>query len=312
MFIWRGNTRNIPIYSDIVARFWSIFTIAIHMSILCLTKFIWIISRPAPTIKLYDGWRRMNLIDGFLCIGVPLLMLPIDHFRSLGRYLIIEDLGPRIYIVLSVDSFLIDLVPTSLASVLSVGYSCMSCYNFWRSTPGYPGPDSHVELQHQHRILSTSQRLKYSSLLYIRIGLNPQGYDPWYTVNSFMHINERDRGVITWTREFLETEQQPFAQNIAGFACALPLIGIFLFLWFGLGSEVRKSYMEWIEALGAVIITVGTTLSGLVKGLTTKVGLWKRQWQRQTGMGPDDITPFRTDEITLEDLTVSRNQRKPS
>ncbi|KAG9052823.1 hypothetical protein FS842_009179, partial [Serendipita sp. 407] len=131
MFIWRGNTRNIPIYSDIVARFWSIFTIAIHMSILCLTKFIWIISRPAPTIKLYDGRRRMNLIDGFLCIGVPLLMLPIDHFRSLGRYLIIEDLGPRIYIVLSVDSFLIDLVPTSLASVLSVGYSCMSCYNFW-------------------------------------------------------------------------------------------------------------------------------------------------------------------------------------
>ncbi|KAG8770226.1 hypothetical protein FRC15_004185 [Serendipita sp. 397] len=82
--IWRGNTRNIPIYADIVAHIWGIYCLTLYAAMLCVNKLIWTISRPAPSVKVYDSRLRMNRIDILVCVGLPLLLSPMPLRVSEG------------------------------------------------------------------------------------------------------------------------------------------------------------------------------------------------------------------------------------
>ncbi|KAG8756918.1 hypothetical protein FRC14_002535 [Serendipita sp. 396] len=133
--------------------------------------------------------------------------------------------------------------------------------------------------------------------------MDPGGYGPWYTAISFNQNNENCQEIFTWTREALEMERKSSAQNIIGFAYALPLAGIQLFLCFGLGSEVRKSYMKWVKALRTLVLRPARMLAEPLKSLARNIKLWRGLvW-----MDPNNFVPFCTAEIALEDLTVPWN-----
>ncbi|KAG8768198.1 hypothetical protein FRC20_003959 [Serendipita sp. 405] len=247
-------------------------------------------------------------------------MLPFARIISSGRYIIVEDYGPTLRITLGIDSFFFGVIVIALMALICAWYSCMACYNFWHSTPRDFSREMRTELQLQYRVLSTSQRWKYtymtlitvcgltygviwSSLIYISYVISPdERYTPWYKTSNLLQ-HEGYQSIYLWTRTTLETEQQDAILNIIGFAYSIPILGIHLFACFGLGPDVRKCYMEWIKIFGALVIAIGTSLSRPLKGLMRRVG-----WQKRTPRAnPNDFVPFRTEDIMLENLTVPWN-----
>ncbi|KAG8769748.1 hypothetical protein FRC15_004387 [Serendipita sp. 397] len=95
--IWRGNVRSIPIYCDIAAIFWSGYSRTLYMCILCVNKFIWTISKPAPSVRVYDGRKRTNVIDAFICVVLPLLFYPFGKllFANGGPLATLIIYGPQ-------------------------------------------------------------------------------------------------------------------------------------------------------------------------------------------------------------------------
>ncbi|KAG8839199.1 a-factor receptor [Serendipita sp. 411] len=307
--IWRGATYNAPVYSDIVARFWDIYSIALYMCILCMNKFIWTISRPAPSIKVYDGRRRANLLDFFLCVGVPFLLLPVSFFIGPVRYSIIEDIGPWYDHSLSVDTFIIFVVPIIVISMICIVYSCLACYNFWHSRHEQLSANDDTTVRHQRRALSTSQRWRYTlislvtisgvtfgaiwvCLPYIQFTMDAQGHDPCYKVIGLIENKDKFKQVKTLTRDTLERSR--IIQNITGFVYTVPCIGISLFLCYGIVPELRKNYVEWIRVLRI------ENLWTVVRAYAKRLG-WRREG---TGMDPYVHSPFQTDDIVLEDIST--------
>ncbi|KAG8861641.1 a-factor receptor [Serendipita sp. 411] len=309
--IWRGNVRNIPVYSDIVSRIWQIYALEIYLSILCLNKFIWTISRPAPSVKVYDTRRRINRIDAAIVFGIPLVMSPLFFFISGGRYLIIEDFGPWPFVTTSIETFLVMMVPTFVAGVISITFSCLSCYNFWRARRLHLMLDETSNFQ-QSRILSRSQAYKYTcvsiySVISVLFGLVwillpwfediPHGYRnlPWYSIMSLQHNLHGYKEVYFRSRNRVDQLSAPVRRNLVGFAFTLPLAGFQIFLCFGLGHESRKIYVDWLKCFMRYL--QGSRLYGLIKRLVTKVVRWRR-----SQADPNNFTPFLVHDILLEDL----------
>ncbi|KAG8774758.1 a-factor receptor [Serendipita sp. 398] len=327
--IWRGNVRNIPIYCDIVALFWSVYPQALYMCILCVSKFIWTISKPAPSIRVYDGRRRTNIIDACLCIGFPVLTAPFMGYLFTARYTVIEDLGPWPAVMISTDRFFIDAVPIVLASFMIIRFNYLSCYNFWYSKHEKPSSDGNVALQSQRRALSTSQVSKYTLMSFVTVcgtaygatsvlfpyiyrTLEPgEGYQ-WYNVVSLTNDQWSDRKIHIHTREWIEANDLVEKQSLIGFAYTLPFIGIQVFLCFGLGSEARKTYVGWIRAF--INLIFNKRLSGWSKGLVRvairvatqlKVLAGKPKWRKgRYQKDTNTLTPSQTNNIVSDELSV--------
>ncbi|KAG8858996.1 hypothetical protein FRB91_008962 [Serendipita sp. 411] len=279
------------------------------MCILCVNKFIWTISRPAPVVKVYDGRRKANRLDFFLCMVVPFLLVPLSIFTGPVRYTIIEDMGPWYDHWYSIDVFIIFVVPINVTAVISITYSCTACYNFWHSGhEQVSANDDDDNVRHQRRALSTSQRWRYTlisfvtvsgvtfgavwaTLPYIKFTLDSQGYDPWYTVIGLVENKDKFNQVPTWTRDTLEHAR--FVQNIVGFIYTVPCIGISLFLCYGLVPEMRKTYTERLQ-----VLRFGTSWT-VIRACAKRLG-WR------TRVDPRIHSPFRTDEIVLEEISIPK------
>ncbi|KAG8786490.1 a-factor receptor, partial [Serendipita sp. 397] len=325
--IWRGNVRNIPIYCDIAALFWTAYPKALYMCILCVNKFIWTISKPAPSIRVYDGRKRTNIIDACLCIGFPIVSLPLSVLLSVERYAVIEDIGPWATSFMCIDGFLLHVFPIASASVIIIGFSSLSCYNFWHSGRGQSLPDCDHELQNQHRLLSTSQRWKYTLMSVVTITCTTYGAlwvavpfvrvaledsIQWYKTVGITSNRLAYQEIAIWTRALLESDGQIMKQHFTGFAYTLPFIGIQLFLFFGLGSEVRKTYVgwfrdffrlhsnkrsfAWLKGLIGIAIRGATQLGILAGNLKLK--------RRQLQVDANTFTPFQKEDIVLNDLSA--------
>ncbi|KAG8821758.1 a-factor receptor [Serendipita sp. 401] len=324
--IWQGNVRNIPIYSDFVAIFWSGYSRALSMCILCVSKFIWTISKPAPLVRVYDERRRTNIIDACLCVGIPLLLLAFSAaFLFTGRYILVEDLGPWPVFPMSIFSFSIDTLPIVLGSIGSTGFSCLSCYNFWRSRLEQPSPGCSITCQSQHRSLSTSQYWRHM-LMCLSIIIGSIYGAVWITLPYISHILEHPhpntwyrtfgitsnklayRQIYIWAREAWEPDGHVLKRNLIGFAYTLPFIGIQLSMFFGFGYEVRKTYIGWFQAF--IQSKFSMRVSSWSKGLVaiairarTQLGTLV-SWPRGRGQVESNVfTPFQAEDIVLEDLS---------
>ncbi|KAG8821755.1 a-factor receptor [Serendipita sp. 401] len=325
--IWRGNVRSIPIYCDIAAIFWSGYSRTLYMCILCVNKFIWTISKPAPSVRVYDGRKRTNVIDAFICVVLPLLFYPFEYFLFTARYLVVEDIGPWPLLSFSIGAFLVDVVPLALCSLVSIGFNCAACYNFWHPRHKKPHLDYDGEPQYLHRLLSTSQRWKYTLmcittfcgtiygtvwvlLRYTHVEVVPLDPDRWYKAFGLKLNPSVYKTIHVFTREELGLAKGETKRNLYGFAFTLPLVGIHMFLFFGLGSEARKAYMERFQAILKLIND--TRLFGWLKApmeiartrLDSVVG--KIAWRRgRHPMETNAFTPFEAGDIILDDLSTA-------
>ncbi|KAG8853484.1 a-factor receptor [Serendipita sp. 411] len=303
MCIWRNNTRNIRVYSDIVARIWDVYPSALYVCIFCFNKFVWNMTRPEPSRKIYDEHTGTNRFDAFICIGFPLLWSPISLICSSGRYTIVEDLGPWPTSSISLASFFVDIVPIGLATMASAVFSVLTASNILRSQEG-KRYGTHIRSSANYRELESTMVMKYLILSFIGVTETIFGFlwslgrwlhedQPWYKT---LALDIRQVPLIyTTTRHDLLWHLD--TSTIKGFLISLPLAGIQLFLLFGLGFEARQTYRSWLW-----------TFVKFLK-LPTIYGWTRRQAKRFTKLrvtenqNPENFTPFQPGDITLEPRT---------
>ncbi|KAG8848578.1 a-factor receptor [Serendipita sp. 411] len=315
MCIWRNNIRDIPIYCDFVARVLDIYPITLYLSISCFNKFVWNMTKPEPSRKIYDTHTHNNRLDAFICMGFSLLWLPICIIGSPGRYAINEDIGPWPVGRMTVVSFLVHIIPLGSATMASVVFSILTALNISRSRTGKRyGPL--IRSSPKYRDLERSRLLKYLMVSVIGVVENILGFI-WSLQLWFHHFEEE----IPWYATFTSSMQQmplvykarrhdltrQSALVMKGFLIALPLVGIQLFLLFGLGSEARQMYRSRLWTLAEFL-----KAPVIYKWLKKQGKIFMRP--RVTN-SPEIFTPFEPNDIALEPCTaiLSRNDyRAPS
>ncbi|KAG8756919.1 hypothetical protein FRC14_002536 [Serendipita sp. 396] len=202
-----------------------------------------------------------------------------------------------------------------------------ACYNFWHPRQKKPHLDHDGEPQYLHRLLSTSQRWKYTLmcittfcgtiygtvwvlLRYTHVEVVPLDPDRWYKAFGLKLNPSVYKTIHVFTREELGLVKGETKQNLYGFAFTLPLVGIHTFLFFGLGLEARKTYIEGFQAILRFINN--TRLFGWLKTLAkiarTRLAsvVGKTVWRRgQHPTETDAFTPFEVGDIILDDLSTA-------
>ncbi|KAG8753106.1 hypothetical protein FRC14_006424 [Serendipita sp. 396] len=300
--VWRRSVVNVPIYADIVARFWHIYGFLLYLSTVCLSKFIWIISRPAPSIKVYDTRRRTNRMDAFICFGVPLLLAPLFFLASKGRYIIIEDFGPWFGVTFSVTAFFVSTVPLMVTSVISITFSCLSCYNFWRARQS--GPALNETLIHQRPIIGITYGLIWMLLPWFLADFQPEdGKRPWYAVvgiqANFYHYKE----TYKLSRGSLDQFQPWTVRNITGFAFTIPIAGIQIFICFGINPESKRIYTRWW--CDSVYYIKDSRVYGWGEMFVRNAIRFRRPQ-----VDHNNFTPFLVHDIVMEDLLSTPKDKK--
>ncbi|KAG8831785.1 hypothetical protein FRC17_002577 [Serendipita sp. 399] len=237
-----------------------------------------------------------------------------------------------------------------VTSLICAGFSSVACYNFWLSVRQKP-PSLDANLQQLHRVLHSSQRWKYTLMSAFTIcgGLYEaahlvvpytqasfQSDRLWYKFISSMSSDISYQNVFTRIKEEMNLlDRQMFEEHVV-FAYSLPLIGILVFLLFGLGSEIRRVYVERIRALETLLTE--SKVSNWLKTRVSKVA-WRRvyhcpvmiiclyvdrlndvrtairgavvdRWPGRRRVDPSQFTPFRTDDIVLDDLLAPLNSSR--
>ncbi|PVF97338.1 hypothetical protein CPB86DRAFT_815616 [Serendipita vermifera] len=95
MIIWRNNIRDAPIYADIVAYWWSVFSQLLFVNFVCLVKFVWYMSRPGSAVFLYDNYLlQMNDHERFPHVFVPISEVMKTIHQKVFRTRTILDSSP--------------------------------------------------------------------------------------------------------------------------------------------------------------------------------------------------------------------------
>ncbi|KAG8848576.1 hypothetical protein FRB91_010699 [Serendipita sp. 411] len=328
MCIWRNNTRSIPIYGDIVSRIWAVYHITLYLTVSCFNKFVWNITKPAPSLRVYDARTEYNRIDAFICIGLSVLWSPIILISNPGRYTVLEDLGPWILGFRSLIGFFANVVPMGMATLASVVFSILTSLNLsrsrqWKHGSAILGPtEPHQRL---YRDLGTSLVWRYWILSVIGVvetifgflwSLYPwlRGLDirvetqHWYTIFELKNnIRQLPLVYSSKRREITESGTQTALEV---YLITLPLIGIQLFLLFGLGSEARQRYRSWLSTL-CELLAFPKAYRWLERHVRRVQ--WRRGWA--AGPNPENFTPFRPDDIAMEPYIATmppRNEGHPS
>ncbi|KAG8750886.1 hypothetical protein FRC14_008318 [Serendipita sp. 396] len=261
MCVWRDSIRDIPIYSDIVAIIWSVYTPTIYLNLFCFHKFVWNITRPGSSLKIYDNRIKYNRVDIFLTTILPILWVPITLITLQGRYTIVEDFGPFGFSPMSLESVLVGGVPVVVITVASVYFVVLTMTNVWRSRHIEP-PKRVMEVGHLRfdRTLPRRKVMKYLAMSTITLVGVVFGCiwvlvpplqtltreHPWYT-KSDIRGNIRQ---LPLTYTVTRYELSPITiTNHSVFFVSIPVMGVVLFVFFGLGPEAFKTYRNWLQNL---------------------------------------------------------------
>ncbi|KAG8866268.1 a-factor receptor [Serendipita sp. 405] len=255
MSVWRGNTKHPGIYGDIVSRFWSVYSVGLYLNAFCFHKFIWNLSGTSYRVKIYKQRKRTNIIDGFICILLPLMWVPLSIFSSYSRFSVIEDLGPFPTHNFDLATFILYVMPLFLITAASAVMTILSTKNFWRA--------HRPSLNPLHRPIPAGRMYKYLLLFFTGIGFMAYGaawsvlafarteITPQWTWLYFTPLSQslvNLKRVIYVNRLLIDTEAWDVL-NVTGFLISVPCCGIHLFAFFGLGEETREGYINGSKIL---------------------------------------------------------------
>ncbi|KAG8841797.1 hypothetical protein FRB91_004676 [Serendipita sp. 411] len=314
--VWRNSTRNIPIYSDFVAHIWGMYSIIIYLNLLCFHKFVWNMTRPGSSLKICDKRKEYNRIDMFLTVVLPILWTPVNLLTLQGRYVIIEDLGPSYVSVVSLESTLIRCVPMLLITVMSVWFVVQALINVWHAQK-IPTVKRVTDLGHSYfyRDLTTTKAIRYlamstSALFGLIFGcvwavlpvLQSLKEDDPRCIRSSIHENIRQLPLIYITPRY-ELINPRIITYIKVFHISTPIMGIILFVFFGLGSEALTRYHVWLQNLSSFLKL--PLLSDFLRTRASRLG-WLNEGVRP--VDPDYFGPFEPRDIIVDPHPIALPQ----
>ncbi|PVF97344.1 hypothetical protein CPB86DRAFT_785976 [Serendipita vermifera] len=260
MIIWRNSIRDIPIYCDIVARWWSVFSPLLYVTLACFAKFVWHMSRPGSAIYLYDNRRKINRLDAMLFWGAFLILVPLETFTYDGRYGILEDFGPWPTVYVDMKIILLNAVPLTVMTIMSAVFSTMTLRNtIRRRRQGSEGDAKMGSNAHMNKYLF----LAITSLTGMLFGsiwvwaFQIKTYflrmdERKYLFVPFSEIQKTFNRKYFWTR--IVNDMIPDVMKAErGFLLTIPVTGIYFFACFGLGKEVRQMHRDNVERIARLL-----------------------------------------------------------
>ncbi|KAG8776163.1 hypothetical protein FRC15_012088 [Serendipita sp. 397] len=308
MCIWRNNTRNIPIYSDFVAYIWTMYGIVGSLNFLCVHKFVWNMTKPGSSLKIYDNRTHYNRVDIFLTTILPILWSPLMLVTLKARYMIYEDLGPVSFTQRSLEWVLITLVPGLVITITSIWFVVLTMINVWRARHIEP-PKRVTELGQLRldRSFSREKVVKYlafsifcmTGLVFsciwnlVPIILDSRTENPLYA-KSDIRGNIRQLRLI-----YITPRNEVNPANVSsrkGFFLSIPVTGVVPLIFFGLGSEALKTYRSWLQNLFS-LLKLPTLLNFLQTHMLKLVGWFN---QRIVPVDAEYFVPFESNDIALD------------
>lgn len=198
------------------------------------------------------------MIDAFITVLLPLLWYPSFLLSCPARYYIIEDIGPLFGFWVSWPGFLLNLLPTCLASVAMGIFSVLALL-------------SHLELKRKEysnpSFMNASVRtrkllfMSFTTLLLlvaafgVTLGktLHYIPVSTWETLPSMAENIHSLQVVRFLDRYFLDTLGTGAVENYTLKLIITPLLGIYIFAWFGFTAEAQNSYRRVIGEFARLV-----------------------------------------------------------
>ncbi|KAG8789263.1 hypothetical protein FRC19_002247 [Serendipita sp. 401] len=229
-----------------------------------------------------------------------------------------EDVGPWPLAGMSLLGFFANVLPTCIATLASIVFSVLTAFNLSRSQQWKLHPLQGSTEQHRrpYRDLGASLVWKYWVISIVGVIETTFGFvwsshvwlqEPhahgetrrWYTIFEPKRNTQQLPLVFQTSRSQL---WEPGRKSLEAF-----LIGIQLFLLFGLGSEARQRYLSSLLTVSE--LSIPYQWLGRQARRVQMIRVWA------TGPSPENFTPFKPDDIVLEPYVAtipSRNKSRSS
>ncbi|KAG8806287.1 hypothetical protein FRC18_006203 [Serendipita sp. 400] len=261
-------------------------------------------TRPGSSLKIYDNRIKYNRLDIFLTTILPILWTPLMVVTLNSRYMIIEDIGPVYTASVSFLVVLIRCVPTLLITITSVWFVVSTMINVWYARHIEPpkGVNEPGHLRFDHT-LPRKKVMKYMALsIWTLISVifgciwafRPILLAPsqWYAKPDIRGNIRQLPLIYTTTRYEVDLNN---AVNRKLFFISIPVMGIVIFVSFGLGPEALKAYHSWLQTLSLLLKL--PTLFNFLRIHTLRLGSLN---QRVVPVDPEYFVPFESNDINLD------------
>lgn len=131
--VWAGNVSiRLEVWCDITTSILVGFTVAVPLSVLCVSSQLERISSNRHATFTEADKRKRKIVEAILCFGVPLPFMALHYVFQGHRFDIVEDIGcsPTTYV--SIPSIICILIPPVLISLTSMIYSLAAIHHFLR------------------------------------------------------------------------------------------------------------------------------------------------------------------------------------
>ncbi|KAG8823992.1 hypothetical protein FRC18_010606 [Serendipita sp. 400] len=218
--------------------------------------------------------------------------------------MIIEDIGPVYTVSASSLSVLIRCVPILLITITSVWFVVSTMINVWHARhierPKGVNEPGHLRFDHT---LPRKKVMKYMALstwtligivfgciwVFMPILLAPSRWSAKPDIRG----NIRQLPLI-YTAGRYEADSKT-AAGLKLFFISIPVMGIVIFVFFGLGLEALKTYCSWLQTLFLSLKL--PTLFNFLRIHTLRLGSWN---QRVVPVDPEYFVPFESNDINLD------------
>ncbi|KAI0656225.1 STE3-domain-containing protein [Cubamyces menziesii] len=237
-----------PIWCEISTRLTIAASVGIPAAAMCINQRLYSISRVQAVMVTRAEKRRAVLIDTFICVLFPLIIMALSYIVQGHRYNILEELGcfPALYNTL-LTYFLVNWWPLVLGFIASV-YCVLTLLEFNRRRAQFneflSSKRSSLTLGRYFRLmaLSTTSLLLMIPIssygIYLNVTTQPLG--PWVSWSDTHFDFDRIEQVaaVMWRSSHTSVVVHELNRWLS------PACAFIFFMYFGVASEARRNYSK--------------------------------------------------------------------
>ncbi|KAF7982263.1 hypothetical protein HWV62_29503 [Athelia sp. TMB] len=259
--IWRDNAIVlVPIWCDITTKLLVGATVALPACCLCLCIQLERIASPRASGTSAADRTRRRYFDAFMCWGVPLIYMALHYVVQGHRFDIIEVLGCRPALYVSLASLLLQTLPPLLLAALTCAYAGAALLHFFRRRTTFASSLAGLSPARYFRLM-------LMALAEMALGLTITALDTWADYRFGLRPWGSWAGVHS---DWLRVGQFPWLlQPAAGRAWdlgmwwAVPAASGVFFAFFGFGEEAVREYGRGWAWVRRVVFRRGEEAEGM-------------------------------------------------
>lgn len=250
--IWAGTVLNVaPVWCDVVTKLQIGANLALPASCLCVCMQLARIASVSHARSTRTDKLRGALIDITICWFVPMIYMALHYIVQGHRFDIVEDLGCRPTIYVSIAAICIIWVPPMVVALLTMGYAGVALMHFFRRRITFA-----KHLRDSKTGLSTSQYLRLMSMAVIEMfwGLVITSLNLWFFCRDGL------QPWISWENVHVGFSQIWYYPTVLippttlawlyAMWCVVPISAVMFSVFFSFGQDAMKDYrnsLQWFR-----------------------------------------------------------------